>query len=410
MKLCKRPLSNLGESGEYKQNKIIKGGPTMLSNFLSPTEIILGAGSVDRIKEIIKENGFKSVMIITDKGVVHAGLIDGFKKQLEEVNCQYNIFDQVEPNPTDIVIEKGYKFFKENNPDVLLAIGGGSSIDTAKAVGILAVHGGAIIDYKGVGKVNSPITPLIAVPTTAGTASEVTTVTVITDTKRVLKYSVGGRHVAVKWAIIDPELTLTLPPHITAATGVDALTHAVEAYTSKLSYSVTDGLATKAIKMIGENLRTAVYQGNNLTARKNMLEASLIAGLAFNNAKLGICHALCNPLGAHFNVAHGVANAILLPHATAFNIPAQVEKYAHVAELLGESVEGLSKHDAAEKAVDAMKRLIKDVNIPSRLSEVNVTRESIKRMAEDCIDNPLVTINPRTANFNDLVSIYESAF
>jgi alcohol dehydrogenase len=382
----------------------------MISNFISPTEVILGTGSIEKIKDIIKDHSYKNAMIITDKGLIKAGIHNFLIKELEEINCQFAIFDEVEPNPTDVVIEKGFEFFKQITPDVLIAIGGGSSIDTAKAVGILAVNGGEIIDYKGIDKVTQPILPLIAIPTTAGTASEVTTVTVITDTKKVLKYSVGGRNVSARWAIVDPELTLTLPPDITAATGVDALTHAIEAYTSKLSFSVTDGLATQAIKMIGENLRTAVYQGNNLVARTKMLEASLIAGFAFNNAKLGICHALCNPLGAHFNVAHGVANAILLPHATRFNLPAQAHKYRHVAQLLGEAVEGCSPMEGAEKAVVAIERLIKDVNIPSKLSEVNVSKDMVKKMAEDCIENPLVSINPRTASFADIVAIYESAY
>ena len=382
----------------------------MISNFICPTEIFLGAGSLKQIKAIIQQEQFRRAMIVTDKGVLNAGLIQPILAQLSEVNCEASVFDGVEPNPTDVVVNQAFVALTNERPDLLIAVGGGSSMDTAKAIGILATNGGDIIDYRGVGKVKEPILPVVAIPTTAGTGSEVTTVTVITDTKMKLKYSVGGRNVAARWALVDPELTLTVPPHVTAATGVDALTHAIEAFTSKMSYSVTDSLAKESIRMISENLRTAVYQGNNLEARSKMLEGSLIAGLAFNNAKLGLCHALCNPLGAHFNVPHGVANAILLPHSTRFNLPARTAKYAEVARLMGESTEGLSLSEAAEKAVSAIERLIKDVNVPAKLSQVGVTEDFLPRMVEECADNPLVSINPRTATKDDLLQIYKNAF
>ena len=381
----------------------------MIDYFFTPTEIFLGQGAIKHIEEILARGHFQKAFILTDKGIVKAGLLPALTEALDS-HCEYTIFDEVEPNPTDTIVDKSFRLFQAFSPDLLIAMGGGSSIDTAKAVGILATNGGQIIDYKGIGKVKNPITPIVAIPTTAGTGSEVTTTTVINDTQQILKYSIGGQNVAAKWAIVDPELTLTLPAHITAATGVDALTHAIEAYTSKKAYPLTDALASEAIRLIGDNLRTAVYQGTNITARQKMIEASLMAGVAFNNAKLGLCHALCNPLGAHFNVAHGVANSILLPRVTTFNLPSQTKKYAEVARLLGEKTEGLSVTEAAEKAVTAIKKLIKDVNLPYTLGEVNVKEDYIPRMVDECIDNPLVHINPRQANRDDVIRIYKAYF
>lgn len=379
----------------------------MSYSFSTPNEIILGEGSIKKVEEIIANEGFEKVLILTDKGIVNAGLLPHVTNLLEK-NCEYEIFDQVEPNPTDFIIESANKLVQEFKPDSLIAIGGGSSIDTAKAVGILAENGGEIIDYKGIDKVPNPITPIIAVPTTAGTGSEVTTTTVINDTKQVLKYSVGGQHVSSRWVIVDPDLTVTLPPRVTAATGVDALAHAIEAYTSKNSYKLTDTLATEAIRLIGENIRTAVYQGGNIEARQNMLEASLMAGMAFNNAKLGLCHVLCNPLGANYNIAHGEAVTILLPTVTAFNIPSRPRKYGNIAALLGENVNSFSEREAADKSLQAIKKLIEDVNLPTSLSEFDVTEDSIFKMVDECIDNPLVNINPRKASKENLTEIYQN--
>ncbi|WP_080872928.1 iron-containing alcohol dehydrogenase [Oceanobacillus timonensis] len=381
----------------------------MLHRFLTPTEIILGKDSIKEIEGIIERENFQSALILTDKGIVQAGILPSLTNLLEE-KCTYTIFDEVEPNPTDRVVEKAFSLFLKVKPDVLIAVGGGSSMDTAKAVGILATNGGEIIDFKGIDKVKAPITPIVAVPTTAGTGSEVTTTTVINDTKQILKYSIGGQHVAARWALLDPALTLTLPPHITAATGVDALTHAIEAYTSKKSYGLTDTLAVQAIRLIGENLRTAVFEGNNIEARQKMLEASLIAGIAFNNAKLGLCHALCNPLGAQFGVAHGVANSILLPRVTKFNLPAQLKKYAIVAQLLGENTDNCSVNEAAEKVVTAIEKLIIDVQLPFTLGEVGVDQKAVTQMVDECIDNPLIDINPRKATRDELIQIYKDCF
>lgn len=381
----------------------------MIHSFLTPNEIVLGKGSVSKVREIIDKESFSKILILTDKGIVNAGLLPVITEQLEN-NVTYEVFDEVEPNPTDIIIDKAQELVDTFQPDCLIAVGGGSSIDTAKAVGILQKNGGKIIDYKGVDKVKKEITPIIAIPTTAGTGSEVTTTTVVNDTKEVIKYSIGGQNVVARWVIADPVLTVTLPAHITAATGLDALAHAIEAYTSNKAYPLTDVLATNAIKLIGENLRTAVFQGDNLEARQNMLEASLIAGMAFNNAKLGLCHVLCNPLGANFNIAHGVAVTVLLPTVTEFNLPAQVEKYGNIAELLGENVKDSSKLEAAKQALNAIKQLIKDIGLPVSLAELEVDERLLPTMVDECIDNPLVDINPRKASREDLLQIYRDSF
>lgn len=380
------------------------------SVFQSPTELHIGQGSVSKITEIIKEQGACKVFVVTDKGLQAAGVTENLLKYLRETGVEYTVFDGVEPDPTEKVIQHAFKELQSFGADLLIAMGGGSSIDSAKAIGILATNGGEIGDYRGVGKVTKPILPLVAIPTTAGTGSEVTTVTVVIDAVQKVKYSIGGSELAAKWAIIDAELTLTVPPHITAYTGIDALTHAIEAYTSKSAFTLTDALAKEAITLIGENLRTAVYQGNNLEARKKMLEGSLLAGLAFSNAKLGLCHVLCNPLGGHFNVPHGLANAVLLPYVTKFNVPSRLEKYANIARFLGENVEGLSTHEAANKAVTAILALNRDISIPSTLKDVGVEEGFLTRMVEDCYMNPLVNINPRKASKDDLLQIYQNAY
>ncbi len=382
----------------------------MTSVFSSPTELHIGQGSVSKIIDIIEAQGAKKIFVVTDKGLQAAGITENLYGYLREAGVEYKVFDGVEPDPTEHVIHAAFAELDSFKADLLIGMGGGSSIDSAKAIGILATNGGKIGDFRGVGKVTNDILPLVAIPTTAGTGSEVTTVTVVIDSVEKVKYSIGGKQLAAKWALIDSDLTMTVPSHVTAYTGIDALTHAIEAYTSKVSFSVTDALAKDAITLIGGNLRTAVHQGNNRTARKNMLEGSLLAGLAFSNAKLGLCHVLCNPLGAHFNIPHGLANAILLPYVTKYNVAARVEKYANVAKMLGESIDGLSLHDASKRAVTAIVSLNEDINIPRTLKEVGVKEELLERMVEDCYMNPLVAINPRLASKDELLLIYKNAY
>lgn len=382
----------------------------MTSLFLSQTELHIGEGSLAKIVDIINEQKAKNVFVVTDKSLQEAGVTEPLYRYLREMEVNYKVFDGVKPDPTEQVIHDAFHELKSFQADLLIGIGGGSSIDSAKAIGILATNGGKIGDYRGVDKVKNDILPLVAIPTTAGTGSEVTMVTVVISEEEKLKYSIGGKQLAAKWAIIDPQLTMTVPPRITAYTGIDALTHAIEAYTSKLSFSITDAIAKDAIRFIGENLRTAVHQGSSRSARQKMHEASLMAGLAFSNAKLGLCHVLCNPLGAHFNIPHGLANAILLPYVTKFNIPARLEKYAHVAKLLGEETEGLSLREAAEKTISAIVSLNEDINIPRTLKEVGVKEEMLEQMVEDCYQNPLVHINPRYASKEDLLTIYKNAY
>lgn len=382
----------------------------MVAVFSTSTELHIGKGSLAKIVDIIESERVKNVFVVTDKGLQSAGITKRLYRYLEQANVSYHVFDRVEPDPTEQVVHDAFDELQAFQADMLIAIGGGSSIDSAKAIGILATNGGKIGDYRGVGNVKNDILPLVAIPTTAGTGSEVTAVTVVIDTDKKLKYSIGGKQLAPKWAIIDPTLTLTVPPRITAYTGIDALTHAIEAYTSKLSFTLTDAIAKEAIKMIGESLRTAVYRGNDEEAREKMLTASLMAGVAFSNAKLGLCHVLCNPLGAHYRIPHGLANAILLPYVTAFNVPANVEKYADVATLLGEKTDDLSVRKAAEKAISAIRTLNDDLNIPRTLKEVGVERDLLEQMVEDCYTNPIVQINPRLASKEDLLLIYQNAY
>lgn len=379
-------------------------------NYLCPTELFIGFGTIKHVHRILSQEMFNKAMIVTDKGIRDAGVVQPLVQELEQNSVDYVVFDGVAPNPTNKSISEAFHFLKQSEADIIIGIGGGSAIDTAKAIAILATNGGEITDYRGVGKVKHPTLPLLAIPTTAGTGSEVTSVTVVTDTQLKAKFSIGSPYITPNWAIIDPELTLTMPPSVTAYTGIDALTHAIEAYTSRSAHVITDALAKEAIKKISSNLRTAVYKGENVCARKEMLEGSLIAGLAFSSAKLGLCHVLCNPLGAHYNIPHGLANAILLPYVTRFNLPAEIEKYAHIALLLGEAVDSCTDREMAEKAVSAIEKLNADVGIPSTLAEVGVEEKLLPQMAEECCDNPLVNNNPRRARKEDLLTIFQHAF
>lgn len=381
---------------------------TQLSTFNCSTEVTYGLGAVCKLSDIIQANHFRHVLIVCDQGVKQAGLLDVVMQEMEKTKSDYTIFSDVEPNPSSATVAKGHALFAESRADFIVAIGGGSPLDTAKGISILATNGGNIVDYEGVNKMEHPGAPLCAIPTTAGTASEVTIFTVITDLERQYKLTIGGRNLAARWAIVDPELTLTLPPHLTASTGLDALVHAIESYTSTMAYPLSEALALEAIRLISANLRQAVYNGQNITARSEMLLGSLVAGLAFNNTRLGNVHAMSHPLSARFQVPHGVANSVLLLHVMEFNRLAVPDKFARIAVAMGEVEEfSTSVLRASESAVRAVQRLSQDIGIPDNFRDYHVSSEAIPDMVQDAIKSGNIAVNPRKTSIQDLQNLYE---
>lgn len=373
-----------------------------------PTKVVFGTGAVRKIGEQARALGGTRVLVVTDPVLRRVGPIEETRKYLEEAGLAVTIYDGVEPNPTIEVVEQGLTLAREFACDLLVGLGGGSSIDSAKAIGLMLNNAGSISDYWGRAPANRAV-PVIAVPTTAGTASEVTWVTVIKDARRKVKMGIGHPNLAAAVALCDPALSTTMPANVTASTGLDALTHAVESYTNTSTEPISEALALEAIRLIGANLRPAVAKGDNLSARERMLLASLMAGLAFANTRLGIVHAITSPLGGYFPVPHGVVNAILLPYAMEFNLIGNLEKHARIAAALGENVQGLSPVEAAGRSVEAVKKLAKDVGLPAGLGEVGVKEESLPEVCAEAMKNVNIPINPRRPTVEDLITICKKA-
>lgn len=375
--------------------------------FVLPTRIVYGKGSIEKLPDEIRKMNHKKPLIVTDKGLIAAGIAKKITDILEQSNIEYAVFDGIQPNPRDTTVMKAAQFARDNDVDMLIAIGGGSSIDTAKAAGILIKEGGVINDYEGLDTVSRPITDLIAIPTTAGTGSEVTFWSVITDTKRHYKMSIGSPLVAAKLALVDPELVETLPASTVAATGMDALTHAIEGYTCRLSEPITDACGIYAIQMIGENIREAVYSDSS-DARGKMLLASLIAGICFGNSDIAGVHCMGEAMGGLYDMPHGLSMAIMLPHVMEYNYVACLDKFVNIARALGENIEGLDKRTAAHKAVDAVYKLNEDLQIPT-FRQVGGRQEDIEELARRSSVNVSVDSNPRKADVEAFRKMFEAA-
>lgn len=376
--------------------------------FVLPTKIIYGEGMINKLPDEIRKMNHKKPLIITDKGLIAAGLVAKITDILDEAGMPYSIFDGIQPNPRDTTVTEAAEWARKEDSDMLIAIGGGSSMDTAKAVGVILTEGGRINDYEGLDVVSKPITDLIAIPTTVGTGSEVTFWSVITDTKRHFKMSIGSPLIAAKLAIVDPELVETLPPAMIAATGMDALTHAIEGYTGKLAEPITDACGLYAIQMIGENIRDAVYD-NSADARGKMLLGSLIAGICFGNSDIAGVHCMGEAMGGLYDMPHGVSMAIMLPHVMEYNYVACLDKFVNIARVLGENITGLSKREAAHKAIEAVRQLNMDLGIPT-LKAAGAKESDIDELAERSAANVSVDSNPRRADQAAFKSIFQKAF
>ena len=382
----------------------------MAYQFQTPTKIISGIGSTAEIIKELNDLHAKKVLLITDPGLVQAGVAQQVVEMLKQAAVEVEIFDAVEPDPSIQVATKAAEMAKNVKANVLIALGGGSAIDTAKSAALLVTNGGYLKDYAGVNKVVKPILPLIAVPTTAGTGSEVTIFAVMSDPDKQEKFTISSALIAPAVAVLDPLLTLKLPPSVTAFTGMDALTHAIEAFTSSIAQPATDALALSAIKLILKHLPVAVGRGDNIKARDGMLQASLLAGIAFNNAFLGLAHAIASPLGGHFHVPHGLANAVMLPYVMEYNLPTAVRRYAEIGRALGLQAVGDTPRAVAEKTVAAITQLARDINIPEKLSNIGAKEELLPLVARDALKSIQLKFNVRNASEKEILALLQKAY
>jgi alcohol dehydrogenase class IV len=381
--------------------------------FLVPPVLVFGSGAAGQIGEESRKLGGKKGLIITDEVLLKLGVLEGVGQTLSQAEIQFAVYSGVFTEPTVDFVQEGVRSYRESDCDFLLAVGGGSAIDTAKAISVMATNGGAIEDYQGANKVREPGAPLIAVPTTAGTGSEVTQFTIITDTKSDVKMLIASPFLIPRKAIVDPLLTLSMPRGLTAATGIDALTHAIEAYVSVKAQPMSDIFALSAIELISGSLRQAWSNGNNGEAREKTMLGALQAGIAFSNSSVALVHGMSRPIGAYFHVAHGVSNAALLSVVTEFSLIGNPERYARIAEAMGENTEGLTVLEASDLAAEAIARLIEDIEIPS-LPELGVDEEKLDKlapqMAEDAIASGSPANNPRQATKEEIVELYKLAY
>jgi alcohol dehydrogenase len=377
--------------------------------FYIPNVSLMGVGSSKEAGPQAKALGATKALIVTDKVLNQLGVAARIKGQLEEAGVKAVIFDGAEPNPTDTNVADGLAAYVKNGCDAIVSLGGGSAHDCAKGIGMVATNGGDIRKYEGINKSTKPMPPFVAINTTAGTASEMTRFCIITNTSTHVKMAIVDWRCTPNVAINDPVLMVGKPPALTAATGMDALTHAVEAYVSIAATPITDACAIKAIELIAEYLRPAVANGANLEARDKMAYAEFLAGMAFNNASLGYVHAMAHQLGGFYNLPHGVCNAILLPAVCEFNLIAAAKRLGDIAVALGENIDGLPPVDAAAKGIAAIRKLSKSIGIPAGLTELGVKEADLPTMAENAKKDACQLTNPRTATLQQVVEIFKAA-
>ena len=384
-----------------------------LFEFQCPARIAFGINVVEKLaEEIIAQNG-KKALVVTDRGVAEAGLLEKITAKLKNAAIEYEVFDKVEANPRLATVHEGADLYQEKNCDLILGLGGGSPMDAAKAIGVKATHEGDVADYtrRGGKPVRNITPPMIAIPTTAGTASEVTWFSVLTDPDEKSKIVIATPCIAPTVSLVDPVMTQTMPAEVTAFTGMDALTHAVEAYVSIKATPLPDTLALRAIELIGSNLREAVGNGDNLEARSNMMLGSTIAGMAFANSSVGLVHAVAHALGGQFNIAHGIANALMLPLVMQYNLIACPSKYADIAWALGEDIEGLNDIEAARMSVEAVQDLSEDIGIPKDLRKLGADPSLIEQLADESENQKgSYPFNPRKVKKADVIEMFKEAF
>lgn len=394
--------------------------------YFSTENIIFGNGAIGKLDKTLQRYHAKNVFLITDQGIVQAGILDKVKAELEK-HGKYNvvIYDKAVPEPPiDSVIE-AYNFAKDKtDTDVIIALGGGSSIDLAKVVALLMKYEGHPRDYFEEGNVPGPVTPLIAIPTTAGTGSEVTSVAVVTDVDNNVKVGISDNYLRPAVALLDPELTIGLPAYVTACSGIDALSHAIEAYTAmdyrhipaegellfQGSYVITNALAEKAIQLIADNLVLAVHQGSNINARARMLEGSLLAGMAFSNAGTALAHATAYPIGGKVKSPHGEVTGLMLPHVMRYNAVVARDKMVFIAQAFGLDNGLDTSEDLAYRAADAVEDMLIEIGLPTHLSQIGIKESDLEEIAKKTLPaKRMIRNNPRIPNKASLLELLESA-
>lgn len=378
-------------------------------SFTIPQNIVVGAGSLKRLPELAKNLKKSKAYIISGPHLEKIGMVDKCREALKAAGIESDAFTQTEGNPSTDTVAKAAEGFKSSNADFIVAFGGGSPLDVAKAVAVIASYGGNITDYEGGGKVPGPVVPMIAIPTTAGTGSEVTAFSVITDHSRNYKLTVVSNYLLPAYAILDPELITTVPKSTAAACGIDAMVHALEAFISKAASPFSDLFAKEALRLIGTSIRDYVFDRSNLAACEAMLTGSLFAGIAFSHARLGDVHAMSHPVSAYFDVAHGVANAVLLPTIVDYNMTYASEKYKYIYDCICEKP--LSDDAFTPEMLAAEIRVLNDeLGIPSSLSEVGVDSSLFDKMADDAMKSGNILVNPRPTTKKDILALYAQAF
>jgi len=375
-----------------------------------PTKIVFGNGVINQLADEVRALGGNRVFLVIDPGLKSAGLVDRVVAPLRDAAISYTIFDQVDPEPGLKLADAGCEAAKNDKCDCVVGVGGGSAMDIAKAVSILVTNGGKAVDYLGLGRIKKPGLPKIMVPTTAGTGSEVSFTAVFINEETSSKGGMNGDPLYPEAAILDPELTLSMPPHVTAATGIDALTHAIESYLSLAAHQMSEMYSLAAIELISANLPIAYANGGDRRARYNMLLGSLLGGKGLAMAGVGLVHAMAYPLGGMFGIPHGLANAVLLPYVMDYSLIGAPEKFADIAAAMGMRTEKLSLREAASLAVEAVYTLNRDVGIPPNLAGLDIREEHLPEMAKVAltVTRP-VENNPRQPTFDEVVQVYQEA-
>ena len=381
----------------------------MSYKFFMPAISLMGADCLKDAGDQVEELGFKKALIVTDKVLGQIGIVKKVTDVLDNKNIEYAIYDETKPNPTVKNVNDGLALLKEKECDFVISLGGGSAHDCAKGIALLATNGGEIKDYEGVDKSKKPQLPMVGINTTAGTGSEMTLFAIITDEERHIKMALVDKHLTPIIAVNDPMLMLAMPKSLTAATSMDALTHAIEAYVSTAATPITDACAEKAIELISNYLVNAVENGQDVEARDMMAYAEYLAGMAFNNASLGYVHAMAHQLGGFYNLPHGVCNAILLPHVQEYNKATSASRLAKIAKIMGGNIEGLTDEQGADLCIDMIKSLSQTIGIPEGLGVLGVKESDFETLATNALNNACSLTNPRKGNLEELIAIFKKA-
>ncbi len=383
-------------------------GASRVIKFQAP-EVVFGAGSLAEAGFAARRLGAHRPMVVTDSGLLAAGWVTELVAHLADVGLRATVWSDVTPNPKDHEVAAGFQLYEESGCDVLIAIGGGSCIDAAKGIAILASNGGAILDYAGVDRVTRPIPPLLMIPTTAGTGADVSQFCIITDTANSVKVTIMGRALVPDISVTDPQVLTTMPDDLAAATGLDALTHGIESFVSLAHNPLTDGHALNAVRLVVGNLRQMIGRRENLEHRQHMAQASLEAGLAFSHAILGATHAMSHQVGGLLDLPHGVVNGVLLPHVIRFNAQLAPERFAILAMTAGCPIAGVPAAEAGDLLAERIRGLADELGVPKGLSELGVREEDIETLARNALADACLTTNPRPASQADLATLFRSA-